>query len=193
MPTLKGTQTEKNLLAAFAGESQARNRYSFFASQARREGYEQIAAIFAETAENEKEHAKRLFKFLEGGEVQIQASFPAGVIGDTASNLEAAAKGENYEHTQMYPEFARVAREEGFPEIAAVFEAIAVAEREHERRYRALLENIREGKVFRKDRPVKWRCRNCGYVYVHEGTEAPERCPSCDHPRAYFEVLAENW
>ena len=191
MPTLKGTQTEKNLLAAFAGESQARNRYSFFASQARREGYEQIAAIFAETAENEKEHAKRLFKFLEGGEVQIHASFPAGVIGDTASNLEAAAKGENYEHTQMYPEFARVAREEGFPEIAAVFEAIAVAEREHERRYRALLENIREGKVFRKDRPVKWRCRNCGYV--HEGTEAPERCPSCDHPRAYFEVLAENW
>ena len=191
MPTLKGTQTEKNLLTAFAGESQARNRYSFFASQARKEGYEQIAAIFAETAENEKEHAKRLFKSLEGGEVQIQASFPAGVIGDTASNLEAAAKGENYEHTQMYPEFARVAREEGFPEIAAVFEAIAVAEREHERRYRALLENIREGKVFRKDRPVKWRCRNCGYV--HEGTEAPERCPSCDHPRAYFEVLAENW
>jgi len=191
MPTLKGTQTEKNLLAAFAGEGQAGNRYSFFASQARREGYEQIAAIFAETAENEKEHAKRLFKFLEGGEVQIHASFPAGVIGDTASNLEAAAKGENYEHTQMYPEFARVAREEGFPEIAAVFEAIAVAEREHERRYRALLENIREGKVFRKDRPVKWRCRNCGYV--HEGTEAPERCPSCDHPRAYFEVLAENW
>ena len=191
MPTLKGTQTEKNLLAAFAGESQARNRYSFFASQARKEGYEQIAAIFAETAENEKEHAKRLFKSLEGGEVQIQASFPAGVIGDTASNLEAAAKGENYEHTQMYPEFARVARKEGFPEIAAAFEAIAVAEREHERRYRALLENIREGKVFRKDRPVKWRCRNCGYV--HEGTEAPERCPSCDHPRAYFEVLAENW
>ena len=180
MPTLKGTQTEKNLLTAFAGESQAR-----------KEGYEQIAAIFAETAENEKEHAKRLFKSLEGGEVQIQASFPAGVIGDTASNLEAAAKGENYEHTQMYPEFARVARKEGFPEIAAAFEAIAVAEREHERRYRALLENIREGKVFRKDRPVKWRCRNCGYV--HEGTEAPERCPSCDHPRTYFEVLAENW
>jgi len=191
MPTLKGTQTEKNLLTAFAGESQARNRYGFFASQAKKEGYEQIAAIFSETAENEREHAKRLFKFLEGGEVQIQASFPAGVIGDTASNLEAAAKGENYEHTQMYPEFARVARQEGFPEIAAVFEAIAVAEREHERRYRALLENIREGKVFRKDRPVKWRCRNCGYV--HEGTEAPERCPSCDHPRAYFEVLAENW
>ncbi len=191
MPTLKGTQTEKNLLIAFAGESQARNRYSFFASQAKKEGYEQIAAIFSETAENEREHAKRLFKFLEGGEVQIQASFPAGVIGDTASNLEAAAEGERYEHTQMYPEFARVARQEGFPEIASVFEAIAVAEREHERRYRTLLENIREGKVFRKDRPVKWRCRNCGYV--HEGTEAPERCPSCDHPRAYFEVLAENW
>jgi len=191
MPTLKGTQTEKNLLTAFAGESQARNRYSFFASQARKEGYEQIAAIFSETAENEREHAKRLFKFLEGGEVQIQASFPAGVIGDTASNLEAAANGENYEHTQMYPEFARVAREEGFPEIAAVFEAIAVAEREHERRYRALLENVREGKVFKKDQPVKWRCRNCGYV--HEGTEAPERCPSCDHPRAYFEVSIENW
>jgi len=191
MPSLKGTKTERNLLAAFAGESQARNRYNYFASQARKEGYEQIAAIFSETADNEKEHAKGLFKFLEGGEVQIQASFPAGVIGDTASNLEAAARGENYEHTQMYPEFARVAREEGFPEIAAVFEAIAVAEREHERRYRALLRNVREGKVFRKDQPVKWRCRNCGYV--HEGTEAPERCPSCDHPRAYFEVSIENW
>ena len=191
MPSLKGTKTERNLLAAFAGESQARNRYNYFATQARKEGYEQIAAIFSETADNEKEHAKRLFKFLEGGEVQIQASFPAGVIGDTASNLEAAARGENYEHTQMYPEFARVAREEGFPEIAAVFEAIAVAEREHERRYRALLKNVREGKVFKKDQPVKWRCRNCGYV--HEGTEALERCPSCDHPRAYFEVLIENW
>jgi len=183
MPTLKGTQTEKNLLTAFAGESQARNRYSFFASQARKEGYEQIAAIFAETAENEKEHAKRLFKSLEGGEVQIQASFPAGVIGDTASNLEAAAKGENYEHTQMYPEFARVARKEGFPEIAAAFEAIAVAEREHERRYRALLENIREGKVFRKDRPVKWRCRNCGYV--HEG-RGPGALPLLRPPPGVF-------
>ncbi|RLA95976.1 MAG: rubrerythrin family protein [Deltaproteobacteria bacterium] len=191
MPGLKGTKTERNLLTAFAGESQARNRYSFFASQARKEGYEQIAAIFAETAENEREHAKRLFKFLEGGEVEIQASFPAGVIGDTASNLEAAARGENYEYSQMYPSFAQVAEEEGFTEIAEVFRAIAVAEREHERRYLALLRNVREGKVFRKDRPVKWRCRNCGYV--HEGTEAPERCPSCDHPQAYFEVLAENW
>lgn len=191
MPRLKGTKTERNLLTAFAGESQARNRYSFFASQARKEGYEQIAAIFAETAENEREHAKRLFKFLEGGEVEIQASFPAGVIGDTASNLEAAARGENYEYSQMYPSFAQVAEEEGFTEIAEVFRAIAVAEREHERRYLALLRNVREGKVFRKDRPVKWRCRNCGYV--HEGTEAPERCPSCDHPQAYFEVLAENW
>jgi len=191
MPRLKGTKTERNLLTAFAGESQARNRYSFFASQARKEGYEQIAAIFAETVENEREHAKRLFKFLEGGEVEIQASFPAGVIGDTASNLEAAARGENYEYSQMYPSFAQVAEEEGFKEIAEVFRAIAVAEREHERRYLALLKNVREGKVFRKDRPVKWRCRNCGYV--HEGTEAPERCPSCDHPQAYFEVLAENW
>jgi len=191
MPRLKGTKTERNLLTAFAGESQARNRYSFFASQARKEGYEQIAAIFAETVENEREHAKRLFKFLEGGEVEIQASFPAGVIGDTASNLEAAARGENYEYSQMYPSFAQVAEEEGFKEIAEVFRAIAVAEREHERRYLALLKNVREGKVFRKDRPVKWRCRNCGYV--HEGTEAPERCPSCDHPQGYFEVLAENW
>jgi len=191
MPRLKGTKTERNLLTAFAGESQARNRYSFFASQARKEGYEQIAAIFAETVENEREHAKRLFKFLEGGEVEIQASFPAGVIGDTASNLEAAARGENYEYSQMYPSFAQVAEEEGFKEIAEVLRAIAVAEREHERRYLALLKNVREGKVFRKDRPVKWRCRNCGYV--HEGTEAPERCPSCDHPQAYFEVLAENW
>lgn len=191
MPRLKGTRTERNLLTAFAGESQARNRYSFFASQARKEGYEQIAAIFAETAENEREHAKRLFKFLEGGEVEIEASFPAGVIGDTASNLEAAARGEHYEYSQMYPSFAQVAEEEGFKEIAEVFRAIAVAEREHERRYLALLKNVREGTVFKKERPVKWRCRNCGYV--HEGTEAPERCPSCDHPQAYFEVLAENW
>ena len=191
MPRLKGTRTERNLLTAFAGESQARNRYSFFASQARKEGYEQIAAIFAETAENEREHAKRLFKFLEGGEVEIEASFPAGVIGDTASNLEAAARGEHYEYSQMYPSFAQVAEEEGFEEIAEVFRAIAVAEREHERRYLALLKNVREGTVFKKERPVKWRCRNCGYV--HEGTEAPERCPSCDHPQAYFEVLAENW
>lgn len=191
MGELKGTRTEKNLVIAFVGESQARNRYSFFASQAKKEGYEQIAAIFLDTAENEREHAKRLFGFLQGGEVEIEAAFPAGVIGTTEQNLEAAAKGELYEHSQMYPKFAKVAEEEGFKEIADVFRAIAVAEKEHERRYRALLRNIREGKVFRKDQPVKWRCRNCGYV--HEGTEAPERCPSCDHPRAYFEVMAENW
>ena len=191
MKSIRGTRTERNLLTAFAGESQARNRYTYFASQARKEGYEQIAAVFAETADNEREHAKRLFKLLEGGEVEIAAAFPAGVIGTTAENLEAAAAGERHEHTRMYPEFARVAEEEGFPEIAAVLRAIAVAEREHERRYLALLQNLREGKVFRKDRPVRWRCRNCGYV--HEGTEAPERCPVCEHPRAFFEVLAENW
>ena len=177
MKSIRGTRTERNLLTAFAGESQARNRYTYFASQARKEGYEQIAAVFAETADNEREHAKRLFKLLEGGEVEIAAAFPAGVIGTTAENLEAAAAGERHEHTRMYPEFARVAEEEGFPEIAAVLRAIAVAEREHERRYLALLQNLREGKVFRKDRPVRWRCRNCGYV--HEGTEAPERCPVC--------------
>lgn len=191
MRSLKGTRTEKNLLTAFAGESQARNRYWYFSSQAKKEGYEQIAAIFLETAENEKEHAKRLFKFLEGGEVEIQGAFPAGVIGTTEQNLEAAAKGELYEYSQMYPEFAKVAEEEGFDEIAKVFLAIAEAERFHERRYLALLKNVREGKVFKKDVPVKWHCRNCGYI--HEGTEAPERCPSCDHPQAYFEVLAENW
>jgi rubrerythrin len=191
MRSLKGTRTEKNLLTAFAGESQARNRYTYFASVAKKEGYEQIAAIFLETAENEKEHAKRLFKFLEGGEVEITASFPAGKIGTTAENLRAAAMGENYEHTKMYPEFARIAEEEGFPEIAAVFRAIAVAEKYHERRYLGLLENVEGGKVFKRDAPVRWRCRNCGYV--HEGTEAPERCPSCAHPRAYFELYVENW
>jgi len=191
MRSIKGTRTEKNLLTAFAGESQARNRYWYFASQAKKEGYEQIAAIFLETAENEKEHAKRLFKFLEGGDVEIQAAFPAGVIGTTEQNLEAAAKGELYEYSQMYPEFAKVAEEEGFDEIAKVFLAIAEAERFHERRYLALLKNVREGKVFKKDTPVKWHCRNCGYI--HEGLEAPEKCPSCDHPQAYFEVLAENW
>ena len=191
MKSLKGTRTEKNLLTAFAGESQARNRYTFFASQAKKEGYEQIAAIFLETAENEKEHAKRLFKFLEGGEVEITGSFPAGVIGDTKQNLKASAQGENYEHTNMYPEFAKIAEEEGFPEIAAVFRAIAVAEKYHEERFLKLLENLEKGTVFKKDKPVKWRCRNCGYV--HEGEEAPEVCPSCAHPRAYFEVMAENY
>ena len=191
MKSLKGTRTEKNLLTAFAGESQARNRYTYFASQAKKEGYEQISAIFTETADNEKEHAKRLFKFLEGGAVEIVAAFPAGKIGTTAENLRAAAAGENYEHTTMYPEFARIAEEEGFPEIAAVFRAIAVAEKQHEKRYLGLLKNIENGTVFKKPKKVVWKCRNCGYV--HEGTEAPAQCPACAHPQAYFELLSENW
>lgn len=190
MKSIKGTQTEKNLLAAFAGESQARNRYTYFASQARKEGYEQISAIFLETADNEKEHAKRLFKFLEGGEAEIKASFPAGVIGSTAENLKSAAEGENHEYTTMYPEFAEKAREEGFSAIADVMKAIAVAEKQHEKRYLALLENIKTGRVFKREKVVKWRCRNCGYI--HEGTEAPEECPACAHPRAHFEILGEN-
>jgi len=191
MRSIKGTKTEKNLLTAFAGESQARNRYTYFASQAKKEGYEQIAAVFLETADNEKEHAKRLFKLLEGGEVEIIASFPAGVIGNTKENLKAAATGENYEYTKMYPEFARIAEEEGFPNIAAIFRAIAVAEKQHEKRFLALLENIEKDRVFKRDRVVKWKCRNCGYI--HEGTEAPEKCPACAHPRAYFELLGENY
>ncbi|MCD6082343.1 rubrerythrin family protein [candidate division WOR-3 bacterium] len=191
MRSIKGTKTEKNLLIAFAGESQARNRYTYFASQAKKEGYEQIAAIFLETADNEKEHAKRLFKLLEGGEVEITASFPAGVLGNTKENLKAAATGENYEHTKMYPEFARIAEEEGFPHIAAIFKAIAVAEKQHEKRFLALLENIDNDRVFKRDIVVKWRCRNCGYI--HEATEAPEACPACAHPRAYFELLYENY
>ena len=188
---IKGTRTEKNILTAFAGESQARNRYTFFASQAKKEGYEQISAIFLETADNEKEHAKRLFKLLEGGEVEIQAAFPAGVIGDTEDNLRAAAAGENYEHTTMYPEFARVAEEEGFSEIAAIFRAIAVAERQHEKRYLSLSKNLEENCVFKKEKVVRWKCRNCGYI--HEGKEAPKECPACAHPRAYFELLCENY
>lgn len=191
MKSLKGTKTEKNLLSAFAGESQARNRYTYWASQAKKEGYEQISAIFLDTAENEKEHAKVEFKFLEGGEVEIAAGFPAGVIGTTAENLKAAAEGENYEYTKMYPEFAKVAREEGFNEISAVFEAIAVAEKGHEARYLALLKNIQEGKVFKRNNPVKWRCRNCGYIL--EGKEPPEKCPACAHPKAYYELLCENY
>ncbi len=191
MKTLKGTETEKNLLKAFAGESQARNRYTYFASQARREGYEQIAGIFSETADNEKEHAKRIFKFLEGGEVEITASYPAGRIGNTRENLKAAAEGERYEYTEMYPEFAQIAEEEGFKEIAEVLRAIAVAEKQHEKRYLALLENIEKGRVFKREKPVRWRCRNCGYI--HEGTEPPEKCPACAHPRAYFELLGENY
>jgi rubrerythrin len=188
---LKGTMTEKNLLTAFAGESQARNRYTFFASQAKKEGYEQIAGFFLDTAENEKEHAKRLFKFLEGGEVEITAAFPAGVIGTTAEYLKSSAQGENHEWTSMYPEFATVADKEGFPEIARVMRNIAVAEKGHESRYLGLLENINKGKAFKKDQKVVWRCRNCGYL--HEGVEPPEECPACAHPRAYFEVLGETW
>lgn len=191
MKSLKGTKTEKNLLTAFAGESQARNRYTYWASVAKKEGYEQISAIFLDTAENEKEHAKRLFKFLEGGEVEIQAAYPAGVIGKTEENLKMAAEGENYEHTKMYPEFAKIAEEEGFSEIAGVFRAIAAAEKGHEERYLKLLKNIKEDKVFKKDEVVRWRCRNCGYIY--EGKEAPEVCPACAHPRAYYEIFVENY
>jgi len=188
---LKGSQTEKNLLAAFAGESQARNRYTYFASQARKEGYVQIAAIFEETANQEKEHAKREFKFLEGGEVEITAAFPAGVIGNTIENLKAAAAGEHYETTQMYPEFADVAEKEGFDEIAKVFRNIAVAEKRHEDRYLALARNIADGVVFKREKPVRWTCRNCGYV--HEGLEAPDVCPACAHPQAHFELEATNY
>ncbi len=191
MDRLKGTETEKNLLKAFAGESQARNRYTYFTSQARKEGYEQIAAIFEETANQEKEHAKRLFKFLEGGEVEITAAFPAGVIGTTLENLKAAAGGEHYEHTEMYPSFAKIADAEGFNDIAAVFRAIATAEKQHEKRYLALAENLEKGTVFKKETKVVWRCRNCGYIY--EGMEAPKACPACAHPQAYFELLGENY
>lgn len=191
MKTLKGTKTEKNLLTAFAGESQARNRYTYFSSQAGKESYQQIMGVFLETADNEKEHAKRLFKFLEGGEVEIEASFPAGLIGDTKENLQVAAAGENYEHTEMYPEFANVAEKEDFQKIASAFRAIAVAERQHEKRYLNLLENIEKDRVFKRERVVKWKCRNCGYL--HEGTEAPEECPACAHSRSYFELLSENY
>lgn len=191
MGKLKGTKTEKNLLTAFTGESQARNRYTYFTSKAKKEGFEQIAAIFGETANQEKEHAERLFKLLEGGEVEVQAAFPAGVIGTTAENLKAAAGGENYEWTDMYPSFAKLAREEGLEEIAEIFEAVAVAEKQHEKRYLGLLANVEAGTVFRKDKPVVWRCLNCGYL--HEGKEAPELCPACAHPRAYYELLCENW
>ena len=189
--SLSGTRTEKNILTAFAGESQARNRYTFFASKAKKEGYVQISAIFTETAEQEKEHAKRLFKLLEGGEVEITAAFPAGVIGSTAENLREAANGENHEHTVMYPEFAAIAREEDFPEIAEIFLAIAVAEKQHEKRYRDLLANLENGRVFKRKEKVVWRCRNCGYL--HEGNEAPEQCPACAHSQAYFELLGENY
>lgn len=191
MPELKGTQTEKNILTAFSGESQARNRYTYFAKQAKKEGYVQMAHIFEETAEQEKEHAKRLFKFLEGGEVEITGAFPAGVIGTTLENLKESAGGEHYEHTEMYPGFAKTAREEGFGAIAMVMESIAVAEKQHEKRYLDLAANIEAGTVFKKPQKTTWRCRNCGYV--HEGDEAPELCPACAHPQAHFEVLGENY
>ena len=189
--SIKGTQTEKNLLASFAGESQARNRYTFFASAAKKEGYEQISRFFLETAENEKEHAKVFFKYLEGGELEITASYPAGVIGDTKSNLEAAAAGENMEWTVLYADAAKIAKEEGFPEVARSFEQIAKVEKFHEERYRKLAANIAKGEAFAKKEAVKWHCINCGYVY--EGPEAPKECPACKHPQSYYEVLAENY
>lgn len=189
--TLRGTQTEQNLLTAFAGESQARNRYTFFASKAREEGFVQIADIFEETANQEKEHAKRFFKFLEGGEVEVVAAFPAGVIGNTLANLSASAAGEHHEWSSMYPTFAQVARDEGFEGVARAFEAIAIAEKQHENRYRGLAANVEAGTVFQKVQPVVWRCRNCGYL--HEGSDAPKACPACVHPQAHFELLCENW
>ncbi len=191
MTNLKGTQTEKNILTAFAGESQARNRYTYFASQAKKEGYIQMSAIFAETADQEKEHAKRLFKLLKGGEVEISGSFPAGVTGTTLDNLKASAAGENYEHSTMYPSFAKAAREEGFADIADIFMAIAVAEKQHEKRYLTLAANITNDRVFKKETATTWRCRNCGYL--HEGTEAPDVCPACAHKQEHFELLGENW
>jgi rubrerythrin len=191
MKSIKGTRTEKNLLASFAGESQARNRYGFFASVAVKAGYEQIAAIFQETADNEREHAKKFFKFLEGGAVEITATYPAGVIADTAANLLEAADGEKMEWSKLYLDAENIARQEGFEEIARVYKEIAEVEEQHEKRYRKLLANIKECKVFKKDTVVKWHCRNCGYV--HEGKEAPTVCPACAHPQAYYEILAENY
>ncbi|HOG25664.1 MAG TPA: rubrerythrin family protein [Bacteroidales bacterium] len=191
MKSIKGTRTEKNLLTAFAGESQARNRYTFFASAAKKEGYEQIAAVFEETASQEKEHAKRFFKFLEGGMVEITATYPAGVIGTTAENLQAAAEGEYEEHAILYPEFAKIAAEEGFPKIAAAFLAIATVEAEHEARYRKLLERVEGGKYFERDEEIVWQCRNCGYLT--KGKKAPEVCPACLHARAFFEQKKENY
>ncbi|MDT8389026.1 MAG: rubrerythrin family protein [Lentisphaeria bacterium] len=189
--SLKGTQTEINLMKAFAGESQARTRYTYFSSVARKEGYVQIADIFAETADQEKEHAKRFFKFLEGGCVEITASFPAGIIGDTLANLKAAAAGEHEEWSDLYPDFAATAMQEGFPKIAKAFTAICVAEKQHEKRYNDLAANIESGRVFKREQPTVWRCRNCGYL--HEGTEALNQCPACIHPQAHFELLGENW
>lgn len=191
MKSLKGSQTEKNILIAFAGESQARNRYTYFSSKAKNDGFVQISYIFEETADQEKEHAKRLFKFLEGGDVEIQAAFPAGVIGDTYSNLIAAAAGEHHEYSEMYPQFAEIAAREGYAEVAAVMRAIAVAEEWHEKRYLDFAKNIKEGRVFQRENSVFWRCRNCGYI--HEGTGAPVECPACAHPQAHFELRGINW
>jgi rubrerythrin len=192
MKSIKGTKTEKNILLSFAGESQARNRYTYFASQAKKEGYEQIAAIFLDTADNEKEHAKVFFKLLEGGDwVEITGAFPPGIIGGTKANLKAAAEGEMFENTKLYPGFAGIAEEEGFPEISNTFRRISSVEKGHERRYRLLLKNVEEGTVFKKSEKVVWRCRNCGYL--HEGNEAPEECPACQHPRAYYELMNENY
>ena len=189
--SIKGTRTEQNLLKSFAGESQARSRYTFFASVAKKEGYEQVAGVFLETAEQEKEHAKRFFKFLEGGMVEITASYPAGIIGTTIENLTEAANGENEEWDILYPEFAKIAQEEGFPQIATAFKMIAKVEAEHEKRYRKLLANITDGTVFKKEEKIEWQCRNCGYV--HEGTDAPQTCPACLHPQAYFEPMKHNY
>lgn len=192
MGKLKGTKTEKNLLKAFAGESQARNRYSYFASVAKKEGYEQISAIFTETADNEKEHAKRFFKFLESGEpLEITAMYPAGIIGTTVENLKAAAAGENEEWTELYPEFAKIAKEEGFDEISVCFTMIAKVEKEHEERYKKLAENIEKAMVFKKNENVRWKCRNCGFVT--ESSSAPEKCPACLHPKSYFEIKESNY
>ncbi len=191
MPSIKGTKTEKNLLAAFAGESQARNRYTYAASKAKKEGFVQISAVFAETADQEKEHAKRFFSYLEGGEVEIQAAYPAGVVGSTVENLKASAAGEHFEHTELYPGFAKIAKEEGFEEVAMLFQAISVAEKQHEKRYAELAANVEATRVFKRDSKVTWRCRNCGYV--HDSEEAPGTCPACRHPQAHFELLGENW
>lgn len=191
MASVKGTQTEKNLLISFAGESQARMRYTYFASVAKKEGYDQISFIFAETAEQEKEHAKRMFKFLEGGDLEITASYPAGVIGTTMENLKAAGDGEEHEYSDMYPAMADTAEKEGFPEIAEMYRKISVAEKFHCERYRKLLQNIEKGEVFKRDTVKTWRCRNCGYI--HEGTEAPEKCPACLHAQAYFELVPDNY
>ncbi len=191
MASIKGSQTEKNLLAAFAGESQARNRYTFFASAARNEGYEQISAIFIETADNEKEHAKVFFKYLEGGDVEITAAYPAGAIGDTLANLQAAAAGEKMEWGTLYPDFARAAEDEGFPQIAGSWHEIAEVEEQHERRYNILADRVAKGEVFKRSEQIKWKCRNCGYV--HEGMEAPKVCPACKHPQAFYEPWAENY